>query len=46
MIRAAAQTRFKLFGWADPEWEVAITEAGRLEEALLRIAMHDRPGLI
>lgn len=43
-LRAAAQTRFTMLGWADQEWEIAATETGRREEALLRIAVHSRSG--
>jgi len=45
-VRAAAQTRFTTFGWADAEWGLAIERAGKLEEALLRIAVQNRPGSV
>jgi hypothetical protein len=42
-LRAAAQTRFTTFGWADADWSFATERVGKLEEALLRIAVQNRP---
>jgi hypothetical protein len=43
VLRSAVQTRFTLFGWVDAEWDIASREAERLEEQLLRIAVHHPP---
>lgn len=45
-LRAAAQTGFTLFGWADSEWDTASTQADRLENDLLRIAVHNPPDFV
>jgi hypothetical protein len=46
VLRAAVRRRLTLMGWADAEWDIATTEAERLEEALLRIALHNRPSSV